>query len=153
MAGRSTIAFESRFDRTPAEVWRVVSNSNRGNEVTVGLEPYTAEDVLQADGSVIRYGRGRMGPFRVEWEEGFGEWVENRYIRQVRRYKTGPMRSLGIEFRLLEDGGGTRVEFDFEATWDSLLGAVLYKLGVLDKLSKEVVRTCESAVAALERPK
>ncbi len=152
MAGRSKIAFESRFDRTPAEIWRVVSDSNRGNEVTEGLEPYTAEDVLQADGSVIRYARGRMGPFRVEWEEGFGEWVENRYIRQVRRYKTGPLRSLGVEFRLLEDGGGTRVVSEFTATWDSWLGTLLYRLGVLDKVPREVIGTMEAAVAALDTP-
>ncbi len=151
MLKRRRLAFESHFDRTPAEIWPLVSDSNRGNEATKGLEPYTAEDVIGADGSVRRHARGRLGPFRVEWEEGFGEWVENAYMRQSRHYKNGPVRSLGVEIRLTEEGGGTRVAFDFEATWDSWLGGILANLGMLDGIPKEVVRTLEAAVAALDR--
>ena len=114
--GHARITFELRFDRTPAEIWPIVSDSNRSNEFTAGMEAYTAEDVLAPDGSVRRHARGRLGPFRVEWEEGFGEWVENRYMRFVRRFKTGPLRSLVVEIRITEDGGVTRVDCDFEAT-------------------------------------
>ncbi len=72
-------------------------------------------------------------------------------MRLVPRFKTGPVRSLAAEIRITEDGGVTRVDCDFEATWDSLLGGILNTLGVLDKVPKEVVRRVESRVAALDR--
>ena len=148
---RRKLSFESRYDRAPAEVWPIVSDTNRGNEVTDGLERYTVEDVLQADGSVVRHARGRLGPLRVEWEEGFGEWVENSYVHQIRRYKGGPARSIDVVFRLCEDGGGTRVRFEFEVVWDSVMGNVMDLFGMWKKVPEELVRVTDSRVAALER--
>lgn len=150
--GRRTLTFESRYDRPPEEVWPIVSDSNRGNEATEGLRPYTVEDVLQADGSVVRHARGRLGPLRVEWEEGFGEWVENSYMHQIRRYKSGPVRSLAMTMRLSEDGGGTRVDWEFELTWDSLLGTFMARFRLWEGVPREVVRIADLAVAALDRP-
>jgi len=152
MAGRSTLTFESRFDRTPAEIWPVLADTNRLNEAAGTWAPYTVEDRLDADGSVRRHARGRLGPFPVKWEEGFGEWVENRYVRQTRHFKKGPLRSLGVEMRVTEDGGGARVHYDFEITWASPLGAFLVRSGLANKGPRDVVRGIEALVAALERP-
>jgi len=152
MAGQHRITFESWFERPLAEVWPVISDTNRGNEITDGMSAYTAEDVLGADGSVRRHARGRMGPVRAEWVEGFGEWVENRYLRQVRHYIICPLRSLTVEFRTREERGGTRVESIFEATWDSLLGTAMVRLGILDRALKKLVLTAETAVATQDGP-
>ena len=101
MVGSARIRFEATFDRTRAEIWPVLSDSNRRNAVAGMSESYTVEDAAQADGSVRRHARGRMGPFRVEWQEGFGEWVENRrkataggYLADVRRSLQSSRRRL-----------------------------------------------------------
>jgi class 3 adenylate cyclase/carbon monoxide dehydrogenase subunit G len=150
--GRRQLTLESRYDRPPEEVWPIVSDTDRSNEVTEGMQLYTVEDVQQADGSVVRHARGRLGPLRVEWEEGFGEWVENSYMHQIRRYKSGPARSLALVVRLAEDGAGTRVRWEFDLIWDSLLGTIMDRLGMWDGVPKMVVRTADLRVAALDRP-
>ena len=81
------------FDSPAEKIWPVLADTARFNEAAE-LPDHQVEEIPQADGSVRRFARGRLGPLRVEWEEGFGEWVENRYVRQVRRFKNGPFRSL-----------------------------------------------------------
>lgn len=149
---RSTqFRFESLFERTLGEVWSVLSDTNRLNELEGTWEPYTAVDKLEPDGSVLRHARGRLGPFRVEWTEGFGEWVEKRYSRQGRHFKNGPVRSLVLEAQVTEEGDKVRVSYTFTAIWDSMLGDIVIRLGVLKKASKAVVVGIEAGVAALER--
>ena len=141
---------ETRFARAPAEVWPILSDTNRRNEVVQGIEAFTVEAEPAPDGSVRRHARGRLGPLRVEWEEGFGEWVENRYWRQVRHYTTGPLRSLSGEMRLVADNGGTRVQYHYEVSWDSLLGGLIVRLGGLERVANEIVETAEAMIAALD---
>lgn len=150
MVRRARYRFTSRFDRSPAEVWPVIADTNRLNETAGTWAPYTAQDVLAADGSVRRHARGRLGPLRVQWEEGFGEWVENRYMRQVRHFTTGPFSSLGLVTRLEEDAGGVQVEYVFEATWETIFGTLLERAGVLRKGTKGIVRGFAARIAALE---
>ena len=71
------------FDQPPEAVWPIVSDTNFLNEMT-GDARYVADDVLQADGSVRRFAKGRFGPTAAEWEEGLGEWIEYRWGRQQR---------------------------------------------------------------------
>ncbi|MEZ5866644.1 MAG: adenylate/guanylate cyclase domain-containing protein [Geminicoccaceae bacterium] len=146
------LVLERRYERPPAEIWRVVADTERGNELTDGLNAYTIEDTAGPDGTVVRRGRGRLGPFEVEWEEGFGEWVEQQSFAQVRRYTKGPFATAGMHVRLDREAGGTRVTYTFEAAWDSLLGNVVDRLGALARVAANVVRTNDQRIAALDDP-
>jgi class 3 adenylate cyclase len=146
------LEFERRYARPPVDIWAIVADTERGNELTEGLNAYTIEDTARPDGTVLRRGRGRLGPFDVEWEEGFGEWVEQRSFSQVRRYTKGPVDTIGMHVRLDADGGGTRVTYVFEAFWNSLLGNVIDRLGVLARVATNLIGTNDRRIAALDDP-
>ncbi len=146
--GRRRHVIEARYDRPPIDVWRVISDTNRVNEAAGGVAPYTVEDVAQPDGSVIRHGRGRMGPFTAAWTEGFGEWVESSYVGQVRNYTRGPARRLAAVFQVTPDGGGSRVTYDFDVTWDSAVGRLFDLLGVWVKVPEALVQVAGARIAA-----
>lgn len=146
------VTLERRYARPPAEIWPIVADTERGNELTEGLDAYSIEDTARPDGSVRRRGRGRLGPFEVEWEEGFGEWVEQHSFTQVRRYTKGPFRTVSLHVRLAAEGTGTHVAYTFEAAWDSLLGNVVDRVGALARVAANVVRTNDLRIAALDDP-
>ena len=63
------------FDLPPDRLWPVLADTNRFNEA-VGLPPYTLEQTLQSNGTVLRRGRGKAAGFNLEWEEKPYEWIE-----------------------------------------------------------------------------
>ena len=54
-----------RLDQSPEVVWPVLSDTARLNEAA-GLPIYQLEETPQADGSVSRIGRARIGVVRSE---------------------------------------------------------------------------------------
>lgn len=144
--------YTSQFKRPAAEVWPALADTNRLNAVEGTFEPYTVIEVLQPDGSVRRQARGRLGPLPVKWEEEFGEWIENRYMRQVRYFSKGPVRKLELEVQVSEDDGKTRFQYEFVASWDSLLGNLINSLGVHRKITAKLVRGIEARAQALIEP-
>ncbi len=148
MNRRRIIRYESRFDRTPEQLWTVFGDTERLNQ-TVGtvFTPYTAEDVLQADGSIIRHAHRRFGPFAFRWREGFGEWVEHRHVRQERHFDSGPIREMTLDIRLSPDGDGTDVQYEFLTSWSSIFGDLLAKVGFYEKITRPVVMAIERLVA------
>ncbi len=148
MKRHRTIIMESRFDRPPEEIWSIFGDTERLNQaVGTPFAPYTAEDVLQADGSVIRHAHSRVGPFTFRWREGFGEWVEYRHVRQERLFDSGPIRELNFDVRLSPDGIGTHVRYEFFVRWSSVVGDILVLAGFAEKATKPVVETLERLVA------
>jgi len=117
------------------------------------MGPYTVVETMQADGSVKRNARGWMGPLPgARWEERFGEWVEHRFIRQVRYFRHNPYQTLIVTIRVNEVDDGTEVQYEFFASWDSLLGSVATRLGVLKMMTLKLVRGIESRMEALALP-
>ncbi len=50
------------------------------------------EERADAQGRVHRLATVRVGPLRLKWEEGYGEWQENRRLSQTRDFLNGPLR-------------------------------------------------------------
>ncbi len=153
MVKHRAIKFESRFDQPIEAVWSIFGDTERLNQATgTPWTPYTAEDVLQADGTVIRHAQGRAGPFLFRWREGFGEWVEGRHLRQERHFENGPFKELSLDIRLSADGEGTRADYVFDARWTSLLGHFLSAVGLLRPFTRPIVKNLEKFVAELDQP-
>lgn len=106
------------FDLPPDRLWPVLADTDRFNEA-LGLPPYTLEETPQANGTVLRRGRGKVAGFSLEWEEKPYEWISGRHFRQSRVFTKGPFRRFGPVFDLESDGnGGSRVSYSLE--WEPL---------------------------------
>ena len=134
---------ERHFAKPPAAIWPFVSDSARVWEL-MGLAPFRFEERVDAQGRVRRYAHGKVGPFRVSWEEDFGEWQENRRFFQVREYRNGPMRHWEWGCELFAEGEGCRLLATGMVEAPSLLGFVARHAGIID-------REFGKAMAAIER--
>ena len=106
------------FDLPPDELWPVLADTNRFNEA-MGLPTYVLEETPQANGTILRRGRGKAAGFVLEWEEKPYEWIHGRHFRQARVFTKGPFRRFGPVFDLESDGtGGSKVSYALE--WEPL---------------------------------
>ncbi len=134
---------ERFFSQPPAVVWTFASDTARFNEFA-GLNPYTVEERVDPDGRVRRFARSHVGPLPMRWQEGYGEWRENREWIIVREYETGPMRRMEVTTELRPEGDGCRLLFAVDAETSGLLGLIAKTFGLLD-------RECANILAAIER--
>jgi hypothetical protein len=95
------------FAKPPEAIWPFVADSARINEM-VGFPPYRVEERLGADGRIRRIASGRLGPLRLNWEETFGEWQENRRVVQRRQFLNGPIGYFVACAELEPEGTGSR---------------------------------------------
>ncbi|WP_422001591.1 adenylate/guanylate cyclase domain-containing protein [Reyranella sp.] len=137
------------FDLPPGELWPVLADTNRFNEA-MGLPPYVLEETPQANGTVLRRGRGKAAGFALEWEEKPYEWTEGRHFAQSREFTRGPFRRFGPVFDLepIDLGRGkvgSRVSYALEyeplTLTGRLFGARLAKQagGIVEKRILEAV--------------
>jgi class 3 adenylate cyclase/carbon monoxide dehydrogenase subunit G len=134
---------ERHFAKPPEAIWPFIADSARINEM-VGFPPYRVEERLGVDGRVRRIASGKLGPLRLNWEETFGEWQENRRVVQTRKFLNGPIGNFVACAELEPEGAGSRLVFSAEI---ECRGA----LGLLARLSGQVAREGERRIAAIER--
>jgi class 3 adenylate cyclase len=105
------------FDLPPERLWPVLADTNRFNEA-MGLPPYKLEEIPQANGTVLRRGRGKAAGFTLEWEEKPYEWIYGRHFRQARVFTKGPFKRFGPVFDIEPESGGSRVSYALD--WEPL---------------------------------
>ena len=88
--------------------------------------------------------RVAVGPLRMKWEEGYGEWQENRRLSQTRNFLNGPFRRSHSSFELAPEGTGTRLTFTAEVDCVGVLGW-------LTKASGKIGREGDKRLAAIEK--
>ncbi len=120
-------AIEWRFAHPPAAVWPALADTGRFNEAA-GLPKHTIREAVQPDGSVRFFGEGRFGAVTLAWEDIPVEWVEGQWLRHLRIFSRGPLRSLCASLRLTPDGeGGTTAHYLVEADAANALGEILLR--------------------------
>lgn len=134
---------EAHLAPPPEAVWPIVADTARINEA-VGSPRYEVEERVDAEGRVRRIALARVGPLRLRWEEGFGEWQENRSVVQRRNFLSGPLGRFEARCELFPEANGTRLVFSSEVECVGLLGVLANALGV-------VAREGDKRVAAIER--
>jgi class 3 adenylate cyclase len=134
---------ERHFSKPPAAIWPLVSDTARIWELT-GQAPYRFEERVDAQGRVRRYAYGKVGPLSARWEEGFGEWQENRRFFEIREYQNGPMRHFELGCELFAEGDGCRLLVTGMAETCGVLGFVAKRAGIMDLAFGK-------AMAAIER--
>ncbi|HSR72176.1 MAG TPA: adenylate/guanylate cyclase domain-containing protein [Kiloniellales bacterium] len=89
------------------------------------LPKHEIEEIPQADGSVRYFGRARVGPVALHWEERPVNWVANRWYVHRRDFLRGPLRILTARLTLEPDGQGCRADYRVEAAPANLLGRLM----------------------------
>ncbi len=134
---------ERHFTQPPEAIWPFVADTARLNEMS-GSPRYRVEERPDAQGRIHRFATVALGPLRMKWEEGYGEWQENRRLSQTRNFVNGPFRRSHSSFELAPEGLGTRLTFAAEVDCVGVLGW-------LTKLSGKIGREGEKRLAAIEK--
>ena len=134
---------ERHFTGPPEAIWPFVADTARLNELA-GSPRYVVEERADAQGRVHRLATVKLGPLRLKWEEGYGEWQENRRLSQTRDFLNGPFRRSHSVFQLEPEGPGTRLVFSGEIECVGILGW-------LTKMSGKLEREADKRLAAIER--
>ena len=90
---------EMHFAQPPEAIWPFLADTARLNEMT-GSPSYQVTDRIDADGRISRAATAKAGPLRLQWDERFGEWQENRWLTQERQFKNGPFRHFKFNAKL-----------------------------------------------------
>jgi class 3 adenylate cyclase/carbon monoxide dehydrogenase subunit G len=143
---------EKYFAKPPEAIWPFVADTARVNDIA-GSPAYRVEERTDAQGRVRRFGSvSLVGPIQLKWEEGFGEWQENRRLTQVREFINGPMRHFQADFELYPEGTGSRLVFSMDIECVGLLGWLTRKSGKLDLQGDSRIATIERLIGEAETP-
>ena len=134
---------ETHFAQPPEAVWPFLADSARLNEMT-GSPAYRVADRIDADGRIRRTATAKAGPLRLQWDERFGQWQENRWLTQERQFKNGPFRHFKVHAKLDPEDTGSRLVFSAEIECAGVLG-------LLAKLSGKLDGEFDKRIAAVQR--
>lgn len=117
----------------PQELWGLVADTNRFNRDT-GLPPIT--QILDASdlGPGLRRLRFSLLGQRVEWDEEPFEWLYPYRFSVIRRYITGPLKTMRVVCELTpQTAGGTLLRYRVWAEPRNFLGkiAIPIQIGVI----------------------
>lgn len=125
--------------RAPAEaVWAAMADTARYNEAA-GLPKHRIEEEPQPDGTVRFMARAKVGPFALEWEDLPCNWVRGRWFEHRRRFRHGPLRTLGARLDLREGEAGCHGDYRLTVEFKSAVGLLL-RLGGLVRRSGRLFR-------------
>jgi class 3 adenylate cyclase len=137
--------FHFDFDLPPEKLWPVLTDTARFNEAT-SFPQYTLEETPRPDGTMSRVARARYGPFPIVWDEIPAEWVAPHVFAQTRRFRNGPIRSLGARIELAARNGGTSASFTASMEPRGVLGRLILAAGFFTKVGRAVDRMWRGAV-------
>src|SRR5262245_59317273 len=119
-----------QFEQPAEALWPLIADTARFNEA-LKTPKYLVEEIPQADGSMLRLARARIGPIRLEWEEHPFEWVINRCFTQTRVFRKGPFRTFGPRFQIAPSGAGSRASYEVRVEPANVLGRLLLLCGFM----------------------
>lgn len=113
-----------RIATPPEQAWPILSDTQRFNQA-MGIPKYQVTDEAGDDGAVRHFGRIRIGPFHIDWEEIPVDWVAGHGFHQC-RLSRGPFAKTCVTMLLQSDeDGGAAVTFEMEIVPANLLGRLL----------------------------
>ncbi|MDE0941941.1 MAG: DUF5939 domain-containing protein [Alphaproteobacteria bacterium] len=127
-----------------ARLWPLISDSSLLSELG-DQASYVAVDELQPDGSVMRRVEGQFGPpVAAVWLEDLGEWVEQRYVRQLRTFSKGAFRHVDFTARMTPIENGFDLHLRFEMVTHGPVGWIGAHTGMMRRSVLKVIATMEA---------
>ncbi|TWU01909.1 protein kinase domain-containing protein [Neorhodopirellula pilleata] len=116
------------LDSTPAQLWPLVSNTERLNEA-IGLPSVDYQTVKDPELGLRKFGSFTLGGVKVAWEEHPFEWIEGQRMGILREFETGPFKwFMSIVTMQERPDGGTVLSHQVRIEPRNLLGRVLTKI-------------------------
>ena len=138
-----TLHYEASLER----LWPLISDSSLLSELA-GQSPYLAVDELQPDGSVMRRVEGQFGPpVAAIWLEDLGEWVEQRYVRQLRTFSKGAFRHVDFTAHMTPLDSGFDLHLRFEMATTGPIGWIGAQTGMMRRSVLKVIATMENMLS------
>ena len=142
---------ERHFAQPPEAIWPFVADTARVNAIA-GSPLYRVEERPDAQGRIRRYATADVGPTKLKWEEGFGEWQQNRRASQTREFLNGPMRHFEASIEVEPEGTGSRLVFSGKMECAGLLGWVGRRFGIIERSMDQRLAAMEKLIAEAEQP-
>ena len=133
---------ERHFDKPPEAIWPFVANTARLNELS-GSPRYQVEEHADAQGRIHRLASVRAGPLRLRWEEGYGEWQENR---RLSRHATSSTARSAVP--ILPSNSNRRTP---AAAYLFRGDRVCRRAGMADQMSGQISAKRDKRLAVIER--
>jgi class 3 adenylate cyclase len=138
---RLTYLWHFDLAASPADVWRITSDTSRMNRALGTAEMHFEERGPE------RWGWSRPGGVRHEWRELPWNWVGGEWLECVRVYQRGFMKVMqGVQRVTPLPDGGARFTAFFAFLPRGVLGAAAIRLGF-----PGLERTYRSVLAAIDR--
>jgi class 3 adenylate cyclase len=136
------------YEASLARLWPLLSDSSLLSELS-GQMPYVAMDELQPDGSVRRRAKGLFAvPIASEWTEDLGEWVEQRYVRQLRTFIKGAFHQVDFVLRMEPAATGFDLHLRIAMETAGIITNIGARLGLVDRGARKFAIAVESVIAA-----
>ncbi|MCM2374954.1 protein kinase domain-containing protein [Aporhodopirellula aestuarii] len=117
-----------QLESSPAELWPLVSNTERLNEA-IGLPAVEYRTEKDPQFGIRKFGSFTLSGVRVAWEEHPFEWVEGKRMGILREFSSGPFKwFLSVVTMTPRSVGGTELSHRVQIEPRNLLGRVLTKV-------------------------
>lgn len=144
MNGKQQRKFTWHFDSPVEAVWPIMADTARFNEAAK-LPKHDIEEIPHPDGSVQYIGTAKVGPLTLIWEDHPVNWVENRWFKHCRTFRTGPLKSMCATLEFFPEETGCRGEYTLEAEAANLAGRILLATGFFSSAERDFTKLATDA--------
>lgn len=137
-------SFEWDFDVPVNAMWRVLADTAKFNEAA-GFPKHEIEEIPQPDGAVHFIARSKIGPFSLEWDDYPQNWVDNRWFRHLRRFRSGPIETLCATYEVFEKPAGSGSRYTVEIEPANLIGRLAMAAGMFRIIKHNFTKLADSA--------
>ena len=138
-----------RFDSPPERIWPLLADTARFNEA-IGLPKHEILEEPQPDGAVRYFGRAKMGPFALAWEERPVNWVTGRWFEHRRDFSAGPLAQLTARLELEPTAEGCVATYRVAAAPRNLAGEGLLRTGFFPSIGRDFTTQAEAAAGFVQ---
>ena len=131
-------------ERPPAEIWPLLADTARVNEVSK-LPRQQIEETPQPDGSVRYVARARKGPVKLEWREKPVNWVADQWFEHCRYFTKGPLSQLCATLTLAPEGKGSRIDYKVDVAAANPFGRLILATGFFPAIERSYSKMVKEA--------
>ena len=144
MSGKQHRKFIWHFDSPVEDIWPIMADTARFNEAA-NLPKHEIEEIPQPDGSVQYIGSAKVGPLTLVWEDHPVNWIENRWFRHCRTFRTGPLKMMCATLEFFPEENGCRGEYTLEAEAATLFGRIMLATRFFTAAERDFTKLAQDA--------